>query len=501
MKNLFTTIPAMLLLLSITQAQTINTISNRLQQVSKRNASLMHAIEARQGARLAAAKGSAAKTTNAAEHLVAQSAYDIEYNLGLTDSTYYTYSNNRGSTYDFNDMDYSDGIYSLQGALPMDIAYGNNTVYHNYYLNVLCDSAKYYHYYTADSAGLSLRLTMYDANNNVAQFYDPYTQDASISYEGNRVVNTYDANQNLTQSVVLGWNFGNWDTAAKRILTYNGNMLASDTSSLYSNGTWAPEYAFTYAYDNNNNITHVEFYGDSAGIWLALEQYFLSYSADNILQQDSTMIYTSGAWYPYATDSVGYTSGVSYTTYERENVYSSIDGVADHYLLRTKYTSAGLPDSILYNQYDMATNTIQTGDKLIYTYDSYGNPLTMTQYQYNTGTVGTDGYSTTPDFADYYYYQLFNTAVSNVAKPNISITIFPNPTTNELNIAQTGMQQGALTYITIINALGQTVRTESLPFINGTETLSVAGLTPGNYWLLIQDKTGNILSRQTIVKE
>src|SRR6185437_15495173 len=124
------------------------------------------------------------------------------------------------------------------------------------------------------------------------------------------------------------------------------------------------------------------------------------------------------------------------------------------------HISGGLPDSV-YSTNIQLSNGTTGGMKTHYVYNSDGNPTVGAQYNYNPN-IG--DYDPTPDAYQHYYYQS-TTAVSNVAKQDVAIKVYPNPAANEINISMTGTQHGALTYITLINALGQTVHTESLPWI------------------------------------
>jgi len=58
---------------------------------------------------------------------------------------------------------------------------------------------------------------------------------------------------------------------------------------------------------------------------------------------------------------------------------------------------------------------------------------------------------------------------------------------------------GVLPFVRLVNASGQTVLTEAVPWYSETESISVRGLVPGVYWLVITDKNGNGLLKQAVV--
>ncbi|HVW99072.1 MAG TPA: T9SS type A sorting domain-containing protein [Candidatus Babeliaceae bacterium] len=475
------------------------------QLVLQSNAYFMHAIEIQQQAKLNALKGKADKTTGATERLLAMSYYNFPDVPGPPmDSSYYTYSSNRGSTFDFNSMTYilpSLSYFDLfQLNYPITPININSIGFYFYPDNnnapgVLYDSAFEYNAVEGDTAMLSLMT--YDANNNVIDFDLRYrqTQGYNISYD--KIINVYDANQNIVSSLALSWISDEWDTTAKRQLTYNDNIIIADTLSLFSGGGWVPQYASTYIYDSATNLTNITEYKDSAGSWHGLMQFIITYYPDNMPKHDSMSGFVNGIWLPIATDSLGYTPNVSYITYEKQMIYSTGEsGLPLDSAEMLKHITNGLPDTVFFKKYHPSNGQIQAASKTIFTYDSSGNPLEAYIHYYND-----NAYDTAPDFGYHYYYHLLNTAVNNLIKQQMNIVIYPNPAINKINIAQTGIRNGTHIYITLVNALGQTILTENFPFISSVETISVADLSIGNYWLVIQDNNGNVLDAEQVVKE
>lgn len=481
----FSAISILLLLLGNAgiYAQTSN--DTHVQQLLQRNQHLMHAIEARQQSRENALKNNE-RTTGESERLIGKSTYDILDNAGLLDTMHYAYSSNRTSFFDFNNMVFDASNHVVSTSLPTYI--GNDLI------DVMFDTSIY-----AAQEDYSMAVATYDANNNLTQLYDVPPSNALPSTFYYKYINVYDANENVTEYIEFIWDSGVWDTSVKRMLTYNGNMITSDSAVQFTNGAWEPIESWSYGYNNAGNITTANAaYYNSPGpsAW----QYFFTYNTDNTIQKDSAAIYSGGSWMPLYIDSVGYTAGINSITYEQQTAYQyGITGERTEY---TRHYTNGLPDTIYRTVHGMANGIIEDGSyKNSYSYDSYGNPVTVNQYAFHTTTANSGYYDTTPALAYYYYYQTFTTDVKNIVKQQVNITVYPNPATDEINISQTGMQQGALTYIKLINALGQIVHSESLPWMNGTETVSVAGLRAGDYWVVIQDKDGNVLSRKAIVKE
>lgn len=489
---------------TLLQAQTTGGNYNFQQTWQKQHDGLIRAIEDRQTVKLDAAQASVAKATGAtAQRLIASSGYDYAYGMGLTDSMRYVYSGNRSSAFDYNSMNFPGTFYQWDGTSPAAALIGDLMMHQGNIPAILCDSSTLYRISATDSEWnyVQQTATVYDANNNVIDYYSPFLTNPIPNYIANRVINTYDAEQHLTSSLIFNWDNGVWDTSRNRVFAYNGNMIVMDSSNHYVNGAWSPEYKWNYVYDIAGNIVQATGYSDTTGTWLETTQYILKYDLANRVVGDSISICPYGTWMPLSRDSVGYSAGANYVTYEKEIEYGAFIGVEDMYWTRVKHITSGVVDSTYNFLYSLYDNSIMRAVNEQYEYNSNGDILTENQYYFHD-TAGNNGYySTSPDFIEHYYYQTYNTGVNNVAKQLVNITVYPNPASNEITIAQAGIQHGALTYISLYNALGQTMYSESLPWMNSTETISVANLKAGNYWIVIQDKDGNILGRQAMVKE
>ncbi len=232
----------------------------------------------------------------------------------------------------------------------------------------------------------------------------------------------------------------------------------------------------------------------------------MHYNSLNQLTWDSISQLLSGAWAPQGSDSFGYTTGLDYCTFEK--YLNCVGGSPASFIVRTKHiNSINLPDTLFQMEYYYADSTYLSGAKYSYTYDSYDEPVLALQYNFNIDTTLTSGtYSTSPDYINHYYYETYEksnhaNSVKNISPVAEEIKIYPNPATSMVSISRPNAAPGVYTIIKIVNAAGQTVQSESMPWLNETETISVAGLTPGMYWIMVQDKAGNNLCRQALVKD
>ena len=133
----------------------------------------------------------------------------------------------------------------------------------------------------------------------------------------------------------------------------------------------------------------------------------------------------------------------------------------------------------------------------VISYDAANNPDTLQDYEYNF-----TAYPSTPSFTTVYYYETYLLTLANntVAAANDEVNVYPNPATNTLNITQLGVPTGTMVTMTLMNVSGQMMSREQMPWI-GCAQISVATLVPGVYELVIQDGKGNMLHRQSVVKQ
>lgn len=463
---------------TVTHAQTKLNVQNNHEQMLQYNRALVHSIILHQELKRRAAEKNAAKTTNTSERLITITGIDSLGNA-LSDSTHFIYRGNRSSTFDFDDMEYKYWPYDeFDYTWPMG-SFSELFVDEMDLSDVLYD--------TMNSDGIPYTITTYNANNKPIEYYAFPTKN----------IYTYNANQQLSATFFIVWNGNSWDTTAMRQLTYSNDKIVTDSVRIVD-GLTITTAKWLYNYDNVGNLTEIDgpiYANGSPNSLLSTGKWLFVYNPDNTLQKDSVGDYINGEWVTTIKDSVGYTAGINYVTYKKETDY-----VYKIVLENREHINNGLPDSLYYHEYGLDSGNIMIAENHTYSYDSYNNPVYERIYNF-IDTEGNNGYYNSAFSTILYYYQTFNEAVKNIANQLLHFTVYPNPTANEINISQTGMQPGTRTTISLINALGQTVRTESLPWMSSTETISVAGLVPGNYWLIIQDKNGTVLERQMVVKQ
>ncbi|HXS37158.1 MAG TPA: T9SS type A sorting domain-containing protein [Flavipsychrobacter sp.] len=430
----------------------------------------------------------AQKSTSAKERLIGYSIYD---NTGaLTDTVHLSYSGNRGSEFDYNQLDYDLFSNPYDGS-PMFEYPGN----HSNKLQILSDTAIYW----SQDASFTLSLyesafSSYDTYNDLTGYTDKYTD--TVNNTDAKFVNTFNSDGNIAASYIFQWNGSSWDSLDKRYFSYNASKEIIQDSIYTTDGmAWMPLDKINYSYNASGDMTEADEYHYSSS-WALTGQNINTYNANHQPLTVATIDPSYPA--PIILDTFTYTSGINYPASWKE--YFNFPGLALAFYITKHINSTGLVDTAYFRLWDTTAKdwTWINSEKFVLKFDSYNQPTTNTTYDY----LDTSFDTAPTDITSYYYETYGTTAVKDVKSSNQNnFTVYPNPTNDKLFISQLNSTTAKNLLISIVNATGQRMLTESLPVISKTEEISVSNFTPGTYWLMIQDQSGNILHKQSIVKQ
>lgn len=253
------------------------------------------------------------------------------------------------------------------------------------------------HTYSND-ANRWLTRSDYGNGDYITYAYDCFGRTTGIGYEDktNAIGCTYDNNGNLgilTDNIAgrkTKYSYDFQDRLMRYEETASGhrntvqweyddkNNLASQTQIL--NGT---TYTTSYSYDNDNRLKQATSDGESANYTydaysrmtgITAKSGTKSVVATNITYKDPSTTSTSTQVYKWTVGGTTYT----YTYDARGNITAIADGSTT-----TTY---------VYDSLDQLTreNNQAAGKTWVYTYDNGGNILTKKEYDYTTGTLGTE---------------------------------------------------------------------------------------------------------------
>ena len=431
---------------------------------------------------------------------------------GRSDSGYFVYSGERGSAFNFQTLSFDvnpviastspvNENYSLTYNIADDFPISSGAT------EIFPDSA--YLWYTNPAAGADSfsygAVVSYLYNTSSVNEQDNQFQ-PGLPGQLQRCKYIYSSGS-LAATIFFNYNSstGLWDTTNIICHTYNGlGQLAIDSSSFnYGAGLWIVDYKYVYTYDAAGNVTAVDNFVDSSGYWQQHREIALTFNADNTLKTAGVSQYSGGTWTPVSVDSFGYTSGVSYFTFEKTSLYA----YDTNFCTYLKHVSPlGLPDTLYYNYYISGPglpSQLQNEKKVVFVYNSYDNPVTATAYNFHITDSATwsGSFNTAPERIFYYHYETYEiTDVHNIAGVAPTLNIYPNPANDEVKISYPGAKKGAYYSVSLTNAAGQLVSAERIPWLKELETISVKELIDGLYILEVRDDENVILSQQKIIK-
>ncbi len=159
---------------------------------------------------------------------------------------------------------------------------------------------------------------------------------------------------------------------------------------------------------------------------------------------------------------------------------------------------AGKPDTVYHRGWDSIANAWVPISKDIVSYNSYSNPDTILNYEYNWTS-----YSTTPDYTTVYYYDTFtynppSTSLSSAsAQPEIHI--YPNPASTNITLDLPTALVDQRINVYFVNVSGQIITKQSV-LAASSMTLNTSHLTNGSYWMFIENDNGQLLHRHHLIK-
>ena len=263
---------------------------------------------------------------------------------------------------------------------------------------------------------------------------------------------------------------------------YNGQGLVKESTSYeFEEGEWEEDEQTSFEYDNNGNLVLVTTFDYDDGVWVRDEKSELTYQNDKLM---SEMVYD---WYmeewvedsstEYNYDAQGYLveiieldkvgvdwlkdSRIEYTYDDNHNCISQTDYDYDD------YDEDWEIESLVNYTYDLSvsSSTIAGLDNLTEAIPSLNNKLSsVEETNYDDGM---------PQMT--MSYNLYYSNVTGMGEHDGSrLAIWPNPTTESLNLNTECMQQ-----VDIFTIDGRQV----MHLENGFETINVSALAKGCYLL------------------
>lgn len=435
----------------------------------------------------------AMKTTSVVkERLIAQSLLDNTLlPPALTDSIHLSYSGNRGSAYDFNMMFYA-----------FNYPYGNTPIFNYYGLftkpQVMYDTmlrwlvapdTTWYNFFSEAHA-------TYDGLNDITSYKINFTD--SVTYRNASYLNTYNAAGNIIKGYTFFPVSGVMDSAYKQYYSYNSsNRLTEDSIYVYTGTGWRMVAKTYYTYNTAGNPITIETYADSTAPLREKIKYENTYDAAGHLLTVLTSYFDGTNLTPYVKDTFAYTPGLDFNTSWKEYQYDGINHYWAPYFYEVKHISASaLPDTLYIRGFDSLANSWVPQTMQVANYDTFRLPTRLYSYQYN-GTA----YPLLASNVTSYYYQRYNdnTGVASTTNEH-TVVVYPNPAENNVHINIEGLTANTNIIVTLYNVNGQIVRSLNTIWQNSALQMPIGDMNAGVYWISVQDRSGTVLSKQSVIK-
>lgn len=422
------------------------------------------------------------KPTGIQQRIVAQAS---EFQLaGTMDSATFEYGGPKGSTFDFNSLNYSYSTSFTNLYDPIFRYPGSDNP-----LNMLADSIKTY----TDGELSYFADARYRSDHKIDSSFANY-DDGSGSFTRSKDINSY----NTQGALVKTSNFQELSPGVLALFitktyTYNSTFTRVDRDSTWIAFSGAPElYGITtYHYTGTKLDSMLVF--DVQGTTLNKNTTIrLTYNTAGKITTLKSYDHTSGVPVLSYSDTIGYTAGVAYMTFFQEDYFDETGTFTDGQR-EVKYVgSNGLPDSIRSFQREDATSGYVYFASLLPKYNAFNNPeaFYITLAMTGTDTVGRMSF----------YYDTWEDGLS--IKPVVAskdFNVYPNPFIGDVNIDWKGKQPTMAT-LRLVNMAGQEVYRKATTLVPGKNTFSIPAVSSGNYMLLIQDAKGTSWSNKMIKK-
>jgi hypothetical protein len=269
------------------------------------------------------------------------------------------------------------------------------------------------------------RISTYDANNNRTSLTTQFWIGTAWQ-NSDRYVSTYNANNNNTVNLYQGWNGSDWVNGTQNIFTYDASN--NQTSRLYQSwdiNTWQSDTQDTFTYDGNNNlltiVTQRRFIGSE--LQNAIKIIFTYDSSNN----QTSILYQN--WNSNWDNS----SLRSFTYDVKNNMTSQLSQNWNGSNFENEYQ-----DTFTYDDNNNQTSELsQTWNGNIWNINSqrlsfFDVDNFMLNYSYKYWDAGRN-IVTYGDSTNNYFHTVL-TGIKDLAGPDNSITVYPNPNSGNFNI-------------------------------------------------------------------
>lgn len=343
-----------------------------------------------------------------------------------------------------------------------------------------------------------------------------------------RGTHTYDANGNISVYEDERYDDGkkSWEKYAKTTYTYTNSGLISNITFYQSvNGKYQGATNTTYTYDASSRpIEELTLIWDNnSNNWInSTKKQYLYTSAG--LSATNTEQWIRINWTPWLRETYIYNNGkLSVLSEDRflTNIWTNISRTQYDYTSNNQYSR------IYHLNWNNVKQQLDTTDKIEYAY-APDNSVTATTSAYTNGQFVNQRLDYTANNSDdqplvqnyqewdaannkwlipdnawevRYYYSMWNLDVNTVKNNNTTLTIYPIPANNFINISLK-TEKGSWLRMDICNTEGKLLQSWSQPAIEDRyeERRDISFLPAGNYVLRLVGEREQAFTKFTVIK-
>ncbi len=419
---------------------------------------------------------------------------NVKGTIWVQDSTYYYYGVgtewNLSKRYKVLDRDqYGNMINAIKHSYNSETEIWTNrdtitAIYYNTnllhkYLEIRWDNN------TQQWANDTINYREYDGNNNLI-----INIHSDELYFWDRLLYTYDENENLIQKIYQNRSNGTWINKWIDLCTYENNNQTQKIIQEWDNNTeeWINRWQHLYTYDDNNSLTQeIEQTWDSnTEEWLNHYQYLYTYDENGNKTQTIKLYWHSDTeeWLNSWLYLYTYDNNNNQTQDLRQTWDSNTEEWNNAWQDLYSYDENGNLIQRLYQNWNDDTEEWISYWQFIYVFDTNNNQI---QYIYkkrdsDTGELENDKRE------DYFWSELEVATITNINSDEI--IIYPNPASDKIQFLSSVSLDNAT--IEIYSISGKIVNNISA---NNNNEINISNLSKGIYIIKINSETVNFVEK------
>lgn len=321
----------------------------------------------------------------------------------------------------------------------------------------------------------------------------------SVNWENNEWVNsykhTYIYEENSSIKLELEWQNGEWQNSYQITTTYDNNEnKLNEIFKEWQNENWTNYFKITWSYDNNDNMLTETYQMWQTDTWSDYSKLNYVYDDEDYLTSYTFLFFENNEWVNFTKNTYAYNIDGSPLSYFIEHWETSSSEWAPAYKGIHEYDDSG--NITTTSEVIWQSNEWVNHERFSYTYDNSNNAIIgMCEKYQDSMWVATlsnlDLYSNQTSIfiiREVYRYKTsyidFTTNTESYTESS-KISIYPNPTKNQLHINFTEYKNNS---IEIFNLQGQLCHTQEL--LSNRTVISTQSLPKGLYTIKVKNKTG-----------